>query len=70
MQTRKQAVLAALRPRRWTPGHALTTPEVGGSEGLRRVRELRADGFDIKSRQIEGSSAFEYRLTRTTPVTA
>lgn len=60
--TARERVYNALRSRRWTPGFDLTSPEVGGSEGLRRVRELRAQGFEIKTRRIEGSNAFEYRL--------
>jgi hypothetical protein len=60
--TKKQAVYNVLKSRRWTPGWELTAPDVGGSEGLRRLRELRADGFEIRSRRIEGSTAFEYRL--------
>lgn len=60
--TRKQRVYNALKSRRWTPGFELTTPEVGGTEGLRRLRELRADGYEIKSRRMAGSTAFEYRL--------
>lgn len=60
--TARERVYDVLRSRRWTPGFALTEPEVGGSEGLRRLRELRAQGFEIKRRKIEGSNAFEYRL--------
>lgn len=60
--TRKQRVYAALKSRRWTPGFELTTPEVGGSEGLRRLRELRADGYDIKVRRSTDGDYFEYRL--------
>lgn len=60
--TARERVYNALRSRRWTPGFALTTPEVGGSEGLRRLRELRAEGFEIKSRRMNDSNAFEYRL--------
>lgn len=60
--TARQRVYNALKSRRWTPGYELTTPEVGGSEGLRRLRELRAEGFEIKTRRMENSNAFEYRL--------
>lgn len=47
----------------WVPGFELASPEVGGSEGLRRLRELRADhGYVIKKRKMQGSTAYEYRL--------
>lgn len=60
--TTRERVYNILKTRRWTPGYELTKPGTGGSEGLRRLRELRAQGYDIKSRRIEGSNAFEYRL--------
>jgi hypothetical protein len=63
--TRKGAVLKALKPRRWVAGYELTKPAVGGSEGLRRVRELRSDGYEIKMRRIPGKQAYEYRLVKT-----
>lgn len=62
MKSRKQMVYDALKSRKWTAGYALTAPSVGGSEGLRRLRELREDGYEIKSRRIDGSQAHEYRL--------
>lgn len=34
----------------WVNGPALCHPDVGGSEGLRRLRELRADGYIIEMR--------------------
>lgn len=43
------------------PGHALTTPEVGGTEGLRRLRELRADGINIVTRKNK-QGTWEYKL--------
>lgn len=60
--TRKQRVYDALKSRKWTPGYELTHPSVGGTEGLRRLRELREEGFDIKKRPMAGSAAYEYRL--------
>lgn len=46
----------------WVPGSALT--EVGGSEGLRRLRELRAMGWPIERRPARGPgrTGWEYRL--------
>lgn len=48
----------------WVPGHLLTDPSVGGTEGLRRLRELRDSGVLIEMKRIEGSSAYQYRIAR------
>lgn len=64
--TRKEAVFSTMKTHRWVPGYALTLPEVGGSEGLRRLRELRAEGYPIKQRKMKDSQAFEYRMEKTT----
>lgn len=72
-KTRKQAVLDALRAAKrdgdgWVDGPALANPAVGGSEGLKRLRELRQDGYDIKVRRHPdaGRAVFQYRLTSET----
>lgn len=51
--SRKEQVLERLRRAggAWVDGSELATPEVGGSEGLRRLRELRAEGHAILDRQ-------------------
>lgn len=48
----------------WVDGYVLCKPELGGSEGLRRVRELRADGVDIEKRNHpdRGRATVQYRL--------
>lgn len=48
----------------WVPGHLLTSPAVGGTEGLRRLRELRNSGVRIEMKKIEGSSAYQYRIAK------
>lgn len=48
----------------WVPGHLLTRPEIGGTEGLRRLRELRHDGILIEMKKIDGSSAYQYRIAK------
>lgn len=48
---------------RWIPGYELANSEVGGSEGLKRLRELRAKGWPIDKRKVTGSTAYEYRLS-------
>jgi len=52
--TRKEQVLAYLQDHRnqWVDGPSLATEVVGGSEGLRRLRELRLSGdYDIRERR-------------------
>lgn len=46
----------------WVYGPELANPSVGGSEGLRRLRELRAQGHPIEARKREGRQGWEYRL--------
>lgn len=62
--TKKEAVRKALRKGRWTPGYELTRPDVGGTEGLRRLRELRAEGLNVQMRRAKHGNYFEYRITR------
>lgn len=61
---RRGCVLTYLTYRKgeWVPGPVLASPEVGGSEGLRRLRELRAQGHPIEKRRVKGKIAWEYRL--------
>lgn len=54
----KEQTETLLRPRRWITGAKLEAQ--GGS--LRRLRELRDEGWDIKKRRIAGTNAYEYRL--------
>ena len=61
--TRADRVLKVLSDGQWHPGHHLTGPEAGGSEGLRRLRELREKGYQIEMRKREGLASREYRLT-------
>lgn len=47
----------------WIPGTAFNTPEVGGQDGTRRVRELRDDyNWPIENRPMKDSTTWEYRL--------
>ncbi len=48
--------------RPWTPVWKIACPQVGGLQGDRRMRELRAKGWPIIKKRIENSSAYEYRL--------
>jgi biotin operon repressor len=64
---RKAEVLRALQAARgwWVPGFELATADCGGSEGLRRLRELREMGYDIEKRKVHPTHKyFSYRLVR------
>ncbi len=50
------------RKGKWVPGYELVTPEVGGTDGLRRKRQLCAMGFPIEKRKMQNSRAYEYRI--------
>lgn len=62
--SRRGQVLVYLRDRApgWIPGFEIATQEVGGSEGLRRLRELRQEGWLIEERPMVNSNVWEYRL--------
>lgn len=56
------ANLLATNVGQWVDGHRLETVEIGGSSGLRRVRELRDDyGWHIIQRPVPGSTD-QYQL--------
>ena len=69
--TRKALVLDYLTTRRnaWVNGYDLQTPEVGGSEATRRLRELRDEGFNIVKRRHpgEGRDSYQYMLVMDEP---
>lgn len=64
--SRKEQILRFLLKNKneWVDGTRLTTAEVGGSEGLRRLRELRSDGYLIEQRRHPdpGRDIWQYRL--------
>lgn len=62
--SRYDRVFKTMKSRRWIKGSDITQPEVGGSEGLRRVREMRSRGAEIAMRRIPGSMQFEYRMVK------
>lgn len=71
-RTRKASVLAVLQESvgTWVDGWVLTQPDVGGSEGLRRLRELEADGIHIEKRPHPdaGLATWQYRLPDYAPI--
>jgi DNA-directed RNA polymerase subunit RPC12/RpoP len=64
--TRKEQVLDRLRltPNQWVDGPDLASEWVGGSEGLKRLRELRGEGYPIEKRWHPESKRkiFQYRI--------
>lgn len=64
--TRRELVLQLLTANvnQWVDGPRIASPEVGGSEGLKRVRELRQEGYDIRMRKHPDRrrDIFQYRL--------
>jgi hypothetical protein len=62
---RKREVLVRLLEAKedWVGGPELATVSCGGSEGLRRLRELRSEyGLHIEKERLEGHNYFSYRL--------
>lgn len=66
-KTRKQKVLDLLADGQWHKTAEICRWEVGGSEGTRRLRELRNDGVAIEKRKAKGSTQYEYRLSGEKP---
>lgn len=62
---RRERVLTVLMDANWHTTQEINSVQVGGTEGVRRLRELRADGYNIVKRRMEGSTQFEYRLIST-----
>lgn len=72
---RKEQVLNRLvsaEPGEWIDGTDLATEVVGGSEGLKRLRELRAQGIPIEERPhpSPNRSIWQYRLKPGTTVSS
>ncbi len=65
-RTRKEQVLDRLVEAAggWVDGSELATVEVGGSEGLKRLRELRDEGYNIEGRHHPDPNRdiWQYRL--------
>lgn len=60
-KTRKEKVLEYLENSPgWVFGWELTNGRVGGTEGLRRLRELRAEGHPIEIKRVGSNFAYRY----------
>lgn len=64
VSVRKANVLALLHDGQWHATCEICAPHVGGSEGTRRLRELRAEGHRIVKRHKDDSDQWDYRLER------
>jgi len=66
--TRKEQVFARLEAANgeWVDGPDLANAEVGGSEGLKRLREIRLDGYPIEMRKHPNPERdiWQYRLVK------
>ena len=69
-ERRIDKVLAALRNSEWVSTAELENAEVGGTQGTRRLRELRANGYRIIQRRKQNSTQFEYHLLTDADVAA
>lgn len=70
LKTRRARVLDCLERGKdqWIPGEVLRSPAVGGSEALRRVRELTAAGHPIARKPTGGKrTSWLYKLTTPEP---
>ena len=57
--------------REWHSTMEINAANVGGSEGCRRLRELRSGGYVFSKRKRTGTSQYEYRLLgKRTPIVA
>mgnify|MGYP003137472652 CR=1 FL=1 len=66
LKTARERVQDLMRDQQWHANHEITHPDVGGSEGMRRLRELRKtwDGWIIqKKRHGDGRGTWLYRAT-------
>lgn len=64
MLKRKQLVLSLLSDYQWHSTSEIESVHVGGSQGTRRLRELRADGAKIIKRKKAQSTQYEYKMLR------
>ena len=60
--TREKLVFNLLRDERWHTTGEINSPALGGSEGTRRLRELRKKGYPIEKRKDQNGDAYEYRM--------
>ncbi len=62
LATRRALVGTLLEDGLWHDTAAINAPGIGGSEGTRRLRELRKLGLPVEMRKKTGSDMYEYRV--------
>jgi len=60
--TRRNLVRGLLSDGQWHSTAEINAPGIGGTEGTRRLRELRKLGLPVEMRRKAGSDMHEYRL--------
>jgi hypothetical protein len=61
---RRGRVLTLMNDINWHSTAEISSTAVGGTEGTRRLRELRALGYTVEKRKVAGSTQYEYRFVR------
>ncbi len=71
-KTRKDKVLQLLRDAQsgyrrhghgeYVPNHIIESVEFGGTQGTRRIRELRGEGHEIEAMRLGNTGTWLYRL--------
>lgn len=62
LETRRANVKYLLSDGLWHKTSEVNSKEVGGTEGTRRLRELREQGLNIEKRKEVEGDEFEYRV--------
>ena len=60
--SRLEIVADLMLDRRWHKTVEIESVSVGGSQGTRRLRELRKKGWAIEKRKVKNSTQYEYRF--------
>ena len=63
LKSAKARVRHLMLDHKWHTANEICEPSLGGREGLRRLRELRKDGWIVDKRRLNGGT-FEYRMWR------
>ena len=66
LRTNRERVTALMGDGHWHSSNEICQPDIGGREGLRRLRELRKQGYTVEKRRVKDGGTFEYRTTTTT----
>ena len=62
LATRRALVRTLLEDGLWHSTAEICAPSIGGSEGTRRLRELRKLGLPVEMRKKTGTDMYEYRV--------